>query len=212
MQAGKLCALMEPPIRWCWWWRAVVLNSDGVKQVTGRVVASNGQNLSQPIVLSNGKGSVPVGQHQVVWTATDNAGNAKSITQTISVIPSFYGTSGVYLPDGVVLKTKLSDRTPFANGFGGQAQLGVAATSGDIWSGGTVWLRDRAHVLGKVFSASTITTQNGVITDGLSQICIRSIWRRPSSFPQPNRWVDLPCLWSPAKPKCCHPDHTGILV
>lgn len=167
MQAGKLCALMEPPIRWCWWWRAVVLNSDGVKQVTGRVVASNGQNLSQPIVLSNGKGSVPVGQHQVVWTATDNAGNAKSITQTISVIPSFYGTSGVYLPDGVVLKTKLSDRTPFANGFDGQAQLGVAATSGDIWSGGTVWLRDRAHVLGKVFSASTITTQNGVITDGL---------------------------------------------
>jgi hypothetical protein len=83
------------------------------------------------------------------------------------VIPSFYGTAGVYLPDGVVLRTPLSDSTPFANGFDGQAQLGVAATSGEIWSGGPVWLRDRAHVLGKVFSASSITTQNGVVTDGL---------------------------------------------
>jgi len=71
----------------------------GVQQVTGRVVASNGQNLSQPIDLSNGKGSVPVGQHQVVWTATDNAGNAQSITQTISVIPSFYGTAAWDITD-----------------------------------------------------------------------------------------------------------------
>lgn len=138
----------------------------GVRELTGKVISTNGQTLSTPIDLVDGHGYLPVGQHVVVWEAVDNAGNHSTLNQTVSVIPSFYATAGFYLPDGAKLRTPLSDRTPFANASG-QAQLGVEATSGEIWSGGSVWLRDRAHVYGKVYSAGAITPQNGVITDGL---------------------------------------------
>jgi hypothetical protein len=71
------------------------------------------------------------------------------------------------LNDGAKVRSETSDRAPIGNGSVGQIELGSTAESGHVRSLGSVLLRDRAHVFGPVFSRGPITTQNGVITEGL---------------------------------------------
>ena len=141
----------------------------GVQRLSGRVVATNGVPLGSPIELVNGHGALPVGQHEVIWEALDNEGNIATLPQLVSVVPAFYGTHGVYLPDGAKLRTPFGNRAVLANGSGGRVELGVEANSGEIRTLSPVFLRERAQVFGRVLSAQGITTQNGVLSEGLLQ-------------------------------------------
>ena len=139
----------------------------GVRRLEGRVVATNSTALPMSVPLVNGTAALPVGEHEVVWEAEDYEGNISMQSQLISVVPAFYGTNGVYLPDGARLRTAFGNRAPIGNGAGGIVELGVEANSGEIRSLGPVTLRDRSTVFGSVISAQAITPQSNVNTEGL---------------------------------------------
>jgi hypothetical protein len=139
----------------------------GVANVVGRVIATNGVTLSNPIQLNAGSGALDAGTHQVVWSATDNAGNVGEISQVISVVPAFYALKGAVVADGAKLKTAFGAPAGWASGAGGEVELGVEAQTGTIRSFSPVRLRDRARVFGKVFSSGSIQLSNGALTDGI---------------------------------------------
>jgi hypothetical protein len=142
-------------------------DASGIASIDGVVISSEGQLLSPPVPISQGHLALDLGAHQIRWTVRDNVGNFATAIEVVNVTSSVYATNGTMVRDGAKLRSETSNRAPIGNGSAGQIELGSTAQSGHVRSLGSVFLRDRAQVFGPVFSRGPITTQNGVITEGL---------------------------------------------
>ena len=135
----------------------------------GTVISRNGQTLAPPITLVNGHATLSPGRYVVQWTATDHAGNARSVSQTINVLatPTLYGRDTVAVDDRALVKLPASGFGTIENSGAAGSTMGADSNVGNLLSVGPVFLRSRARVNGFVQTQGAITRQDGtVVSDG----------------------------------------------
>jgi hypothetical protein len=130
--------------------------------VEGEIIATNGVQLASPLPIIGGVVTVGIGEHTVLWAATDSAGNVSVGLQTVTVNPGLFANGSFLLRDRASARTEALGLSGIANAGGGQTELGVEASSGAIRSVASVSLRDRSRVDGAVSSAGNVLIGNGV--------------------------------------------------
>jgi hypothetical protein len=141
-------------------------NCDPDPIVTGQIIASDNPDIPLPLPLVDGSAVVGAGTHTVEWTATDDAGNSSSVTQTLTIGPAIFVTDRLNLHSRARLETPTHQGAAFANSGAGGNVLGVESLVGDIFSVSGVTARNRVRVEGDIFSMSPVSLHQGALVVG----------------------------------------------
>lgn len=169
----------------------------GSPDLKGEVIALNGQPLTPPITLTNGRANLSPGSLRVRWTARDASGNESSAVQEIEVVarPALYSRVALTVADSVKVIMPGGGPAGIANLGVGQTSTGVLSRVGNVFAGGPVVLRDRALVDGFIKTHDRVTRQNNVVVNGLIFEQVEPVFAAQpplvASFPAPGIPIPL---------------------
>lgn len=136
--------------------------------VSGAVVQSSTPGFVVPKPVNGGTVSLPPGAHVVRWKAVDTAGNARTLDQSVVVMPALLASDSAVVAD----RANLQDAGGYASLFNfgtSLTQIGADAHSGSVVSRASITLRNNATVHGLARTAGTVARGAGSQVTGSVQ-------------------------------------------
>jgi hypothetical protein len=133
--------------------------------ITGVVIETNGEPVNIPVVKN--VAWLPVGEHLIQWTVTDNLGNYTIVYAEATVEPGILGVSSLKFNDRAHTDALVASLD--------YSEIGVDAYTGTLLSEGDVFLRERATIYGDMLTMGGLTVQNDTLVTGTTGTGLSSV-------------------------------------